>query len=95
MCIYVVACVTLNIEFIHMVIQLHSKIDIFNAINVELNTRTILAKIQNSYGANNQFNKPSNGMRHSVPIYVCVNAYTVIGMLEGVASSALFNFNFC
>lgn len=74
MCIYVVACVTLNIEFIHMVIQLHSKIDIFNAINVELNTRTILAKIQNSYGANNQFNKPSNGMRHSVPIsmYVCV-----------------------
>lgn len=57
-----------------MVIQLHLKIDIFNAINVELNTRTILAKIQNSYGANNQFNKPSNGMRHSVyvSLYECV-----------------------
>lgn len=63
-----------HIEFIHMVIQLHLKIDIFNAINVELNTRTILAKIQNSYGANNQFNKPSNGMRHSVyvSLYACV-----------------------
>lgn len=64
-----------------MVIQLHLKIDIFNAINVELNTRTILAKIQNSYGANNQFNKPSNGMRHSVyvSLYVCVcNVYLPI-----------------